>query len=102
MSASRLNTCFKLSSAQIRLAANHTEQTIQMIFSKQFVPAPVPTSDNGLKLYPKKGSFRSLFQSFYLASILKLDTCYNEYCPSLEKRNAKNERVIDRGTCKNC
>ena len=71
---------------------------------KRFLPAPVPisTSDNGLKIDPKKGSFRSLFQSFYLASTLKLGTCYDEYCPSLQERNAKDERVIDRRTCKNC
>ena len=90
MSASR-NTCFKLSSAQIRLAANHGEQTIQCFFQKQFLPAPVPISpsDNGLKIDPKKGPFRSLFQSFYLASAIKSDTCYDEYCPSLQERNAR-------------
>ena len=103
MSASR-NTCFGLSSAQIPLAANQGEQTIQCFFPKRFLPAPVAISksDNGLKIDPKKVSFRSLFQSFYLASALKLDTCCNKYCPSVKKRNAKNERVIDRRTCMNC
>ena len=75
-----------------------------MFFPKRFLSAPVTisVSDNDLKIDPKKGSFRSLFQSFYLASILKLDTCYDEYCPSLQERNAKNERAIDIRTCKNC
>ena len=47
-----------------------------MLFPKRFLPAAVPisTSDNGLKIDPKKGSFRSLFQSFYLVLTLKLDT----------------------------
>ena len=68
-----------------------------MFFPKQFLPGPVTisTSDNGLKIDPKKGSFRSLFHFFYLASTLKLDTCCNEYCPSLQETNAKNEGVID-------
>ena len=75
-----------------------------MFFPKRFLSAPVTisVSDNDLKIDPKKGSFRSLFQSFYLASILKLDTCYDEYCPSLQERNAKKERAIDIRTCKNC
>ena len=68
----------------------------QMFFPKLFLPAPVPISpsDNGLKIDPKKDSFRSLFQSFY--------TCYDKYCPSLQERNAKNEGVTDRQRCKNC
>ena len=75
-----------------------------MFFPRRFLPAPVPilTSDNDLKIDPKKGSFRSLLQFFYFASTWKLDTCYNEYCPPLQERNAKNERVIDRQTYKNC
>ena len=101
MSASR-NSCFKLSSAQIRLAANH--RAIQCFFPKRFLPTPVPISlsDNGLKIDPKEGWFRSLFQSFCLASTWKLDTNYHEYCPSLQESNAKNKRVIDRRMCKNC
>ena len=41
-----------------------------MFFPWRFLPAPVPilASDKGLKIDPKKGSFRSLLQSFYLAS----------------------------------
>ena len=75
-----------------------------MFFPKQFLPVPVTisTSDNGLKIDPKKGSFRSLFHFFYLASTLRLDTCCSEYCPSLQEKNAKNEGVIDWHTCKNC
>ena len=60
---------------------------------------PISPSDIGLKIDPKKAS---LFQSFYLTSTLKLDTCYNEYCPSLQEKIANNERVIDRHTWKNC
>ena len=103
MSASR-NTCFGLSSAQIPLAANQGEQTVQCFFPKRFLPAPaaISKSDNGLKIDPKKVSFRSLFQSFYLASALKPGTCCNKYCPSVKERNTKNERVIDRRTCMNC
>ena len=40
--------------------------------SDSFFPMPISTSGNGLKIDPTKGSFRSLFQSFYLASTLKL------------------------------
>ena len=98
MPASR-NTCFKLSSAQIRLAVNHEEQTIQFFFPKRLLPAPVSisSSDIGLKIDPNKAS---LFQSSYLASIL--DICYKKYCLSLQEKIANNERVIDRHTWKNC
>ena len=100
MPASR-NICFKLSSAQIRLAVNHEERTIQFFSPKRLLSAPVPISpsDIGLKIDPKKAS---LFQSFYLTSTLKLDTCYNEYCPSLQEQIVNSERVIDRHTWKNC
>ena len=64
-----------------------------MFFPKRFLPPPMPisASNNNLKIDPKKVSFRSLFQSFYLAWILNFDTCYNEYFPSLQERNPKNE-----------
>ena len=97
MSASR-NTCFKLSNAQIRLDTNHRGKTIQCFFKVIFTSS---RANLNIKFDPKKGSIRSLFQSFYLASILKLDTCCNEYRPSPQERNVKNERVIDRRTSKN-
>ena len=64
-----------------------------MFFPKRFLPPPMPisASNNNLKIDPKKVSFRSLFQSFYLASTLNFDTCCNEYFPSLQERNPKNE-----------
>ena len=64
-----------------------------MFFPKRFLPPPMPisASNNNLKIDSKKVSFRSLFQSFYLASTLNFDTCCNEYFPSLQERNPKNE-----------
>ena len=71
------------------------EKKLSNVFPQRFLPAPVPvsTSDNGLKIDPLKGSFRSLFQSFYLASTLKLDTCYDEYCSSRQEGMRKMKEL---------
>ena len=66
-------------------------------FLQQCLPAPVPiaTSENGLQIDRAKGKFQSLFQSLFLASSLKVDVCYDEYCPSLQEKNAEGERIIE-------
>ena len=33
---------------------------------------------------------------------MKLDVCYDEYCPSLQEKNAEGERIIERRSCKIC
>ena len=68
------------------------------------MPAPVPitTSEKGLQIDRAKGKFQSLFQSLFLASSLKLDVCYDEYCPSLHEKNAEGERIIERRSRKIC
>ena len=73
-------------------------------FPQRFLPAPVPitTSENGLQIDRAKGKFQSLFQLLFLASSLKLDLCYDEYCPSLQEKNAESERITERRSCKIC
>ena len=72
-------------------------------FPQRFLPAPVPiTAENGLQIDREKGKFQSQFQSLFLASSLKLDVCYDEYCPSLQENNAEGERIIKRRSCKIC
>ena len=31
---------------------------------------------------------------------MKLDVCYDEYCPSLQEKNAEGEQIIERRSCK--
>ena len=31
---------------------------------------------------------------------MKLEVCYDEYCPSLQEKNAEGERIIERRSCK--
>ena len=88
MSASR-NTCFKMIKCSDSSCCKPWRANYPIFFPKQILPAPVPISisDNGLKIDSKRSSFRSLFQSFYLVTTLKLDfTCYVEYCPSLQRK----------------
>ena len=68
------------------------------------MPAPVPiaTSENGLQIDREKGKFQSLFQSLFLASSLKLDVCCDEYCPSLQEKNAEGGGIIECRSCKIC
>ena len=60
-------------------------------FPQRFLPAPalITTSENGLQIDRAKGRFQFLFQSLFLASSLKLDVCYDEYCPSLQEKMLK-------------
>ena len=62
---------------------NYLEFFPQRLFP---APAPIATSENGLQIDRAKGKFQSLFQSLFLASSLKLDVCYDEYCPSLQEK----------------
>ena len=62
----------------------------------------IATSENALQIDRAKGKFQSLFQSLFLASSLRLDVCYDEYCPSLQEKNAEGERIIERRSCKIC
>ena len=71
------NKCLKLSSAQILLAANHGWQTIQYFYQNDF--------------YQLIMAWKAIHKKVH-----------HEYCSSLQKRNAKNERAIDRRTWKNC
>ena len=62
-------------------------------------PIPLASCDAGLAVC-EGGRFRGLFQSLYLSQNLKV--CYDEYCPSLKKKDGSGKTTLEKRKCKKC
>ena len=73
-------------------------------FPDRFLPPPIPIAafSKGLEINSDSGKFRSLFQGLYLQQALKLNICYDEHCPSLQKKNALGKTILQRRKCPKC
>ena len=72
----------------------------QYFFPQRFLLLPIPLTvpENCLKIDPEKRAFRSLFQSLHLSQALEFNICYDQYCPSLQKKDAKEKTTVERRT----
>ena len=71
-------------------------------FPQRFLPPPIPVTNptDGLSVSPEKGYFRSLFQALYFQ---KFSTeCFDQFCPSLQKRDKNGKTTLKKRTCWKC
>lgn len=65
-------------------------------------PVPVATSENGLMIDCENGASCSLFQALYLLNALELNKFYDENCPSLLLKDAKDKTIMECSACPKC
>ena len=70
-------------------------------FPQRFLPPPVPPQSCKDGLAIEVGHFGNLFQALYLSTKFKT-TCFDQYCPSLQKKDKKGLTKIQKRTCPYC